>query len=255
MGVNDQSETTGRVQSVDRAVALLQAIADSPDPQTSQSLADRCDLNRSTAWRLLLTLEHHGLVERDPETNRYRMGLRVLKLAGAAGDDPLIRHGHAAIRRLAAATGEIVNLAVPRGLELVFADQVQADHVIGVNLLGQTPPLHATSAGKAFLAALTEEEVEAAVSLPLASLTELTITDMGTLKEELRRIRSTGYAESIGEFEPMLWALSAAVLDRHGRPSAVVSLWGTERRIRPRLEELRAVCVATAGELTDMLTG
>ena len=236
-------------------MALLQAIAESSEPHTSLTLADRCGLNRSTAWRLLLTLEYHGLVDRDPETNRYRIGLGVVKLAGGAGHDALIRRAHPVIRRLAEKTGEIVNFDMPRGLELVCVDQVQADHVIALNWLGQTLPLHATSAGKAFLAALPDEEVEAAVSAPLAGLTDATITTLDKLHEELRRIRAQGYAESRGEFEPMLWALSATVVNEHGRPSAVVSIWGTERRLRPRMNELRAACISTARELTEILNG
>jgi DNA-binding IclR family transcriptional regulator len=137
-----------RIQSIDRAVELLEAIAGAPEPETAPALADRCRLNRSTAWRILATLEHHGLVERDPDSNRYSLGFAVLKLAAAAGHEPLVRLAHPVLRRLADATGETVNVAVARRLELVYADQVQARHVMAPNWLGHTVPLHATSTGK-----------------------------------------------------------------------------------------------------------
>jgi DNA-binding IclR family transcriptional regulator len=64
------SSVNNRIQSIDRAVELLEAIAAAPEPETAPVLADRCGLNRSTAWRILATLEHHGLVDRDPDSNR-----------------------------------------------------------------------------------------------------------------------------------------------------------------------------------------
>lgn len=253
MTVNHGTEPTGRVQAVDRAVALLEAVAKSRDAQTSQALADRCGLNRSTAWRLLLTLEHHGLVDRDDSTTRYRIGLGILRLAGAAGIEPLVRRARPAIRRVAEATGETANLAVPRGLEVVFADEVQSDGVISLQWLGRTAPLHATSTGKAFLAALPSDDVEAALNPPLEECTETTITDIAALHDELRQVRARGYAQCRGEFEPMLWGVSAVVLDALQRPVAVVGIWGAERRVCDRLGELSSACVATAQEISSRL--
>jgi len=79
------SSVNRRIQSIDRAAELLEAIARAPEPETAPELADACGLNRSTAWRILATLEHHGLVERDPDSNRYSLGFAVLRLAAAAG--------------------------------------------------------------------------------------------------------------------------------------------------------------------------
>ena len=148
------SPVNGRVQSIDRAAELLAAIAAAPGAEAAPALADRCGLNRSTAWRILATLEHHGLVERDPDSNRYRLGFAVLRLAAAAGHEPLVRLAHPVLLELAEATGETANLAVARRLELVYADQVQARHVMAPDWMGHAVPLHATSTGKAFLAAL-----------------------------------------------------------------------------------------------------
>src|SRR3954462_3198794 len=83
--VNHAPEASGRIQSIDRAVELLEAVAAASEAETAPAPPDGCGLNRSTAWRLLATLEHHGLVDRDPATNRYRVGLALLKLAGSGG--------------------------------------------------------------------------------------------------------------------------------------------------------------------------
>lgn len=236
----------GRVQSVQRAAALLAAIADSPEAQTAPELAERCGLNRSTAWRILTTLEDEGLVYRDPATNRYSIGHAVARLA-AAGTEALPRAARPHLEELSRRTGETVSLAVPRGLQLVYVDQVQAPHVMAADWLGRAVPFHATSTGKALLAWLRDEELEAALAHPLLSFTDTTITDPAKLRAELERVHRRGYAISRGELEAALWGVSAPLLDRSRRPLAVVSVWGAEARLRSKgLDELGRATAATA---------
>jgi DNA-binding IclR family transcriptional regulator len=251
----EPSPVNHRIQSIDRAVALLEAVAGSPEPETAPALADRCGLNRSTAWRILATLEHHGLVERDPHGNRYRLGFAVLKLAAAAGHEPLVRLAQPLLRRLADDTGETVNLAVARRLELVYADQLQARQVMAPDWLGHPVPLHATSTGKAFLAALPAGELEAILRAPLERFTDTTITQPRALRAELDAVRERGYAASHGELEPALWGVSAAARDAAGRPAAIVSVWGADARVRDRIGALGTRAAAAANELSALLAG
>src|SRR5829696_7902817 len=248
------SSVNRRIQSIDRAAELLEAIARAPEPETAPELADACGLNRSTAWRILATLVHHGLVERDPDSNRYSLGFAVLRLAAAAGHEPLVRLAHPVLRRLADATGETVNLAVARRLELVYADQVQARHVMAPNWLGHPVPLHATSTGKAFLAALPADELDTIVRAGLERFTDTTITTPRALRAELDDVREQGYAVSHGELEPALWGVSAASRDASGRPIAVVSVWGADARVRDRLDALGAQAATAARELESLLS-
>jgi DNA-binding IclR family transcriptional regulator len=251
----ESSPVNHRIQSIDRAAELLAAVAAAPEPETAPALADRCGLNRSTAWRILATLEHHGLVERDPHDNRYSLGFAVLTLAAAAGHEPLVRLAHPLLRRLADASGETVNLAVARRLELVYADQLQARHVMAPNWLGHAVPLHATSTGKAFLAALPPAELDALLRAPLERFTDTTITTPSALRAELDGVRARGYAASRGELEPALWGVSAAALSAAGRPAAVVSVWGAEARVRGRLAELGELAAGAARELSGLVGG
>ena len=248
------SSVNRRIQSIDRAAELLEAVARAPEPETAPELADACGLNRSTAWRILATLEHHGLVERDPDSNRYSLGFAVLRLAAAAGHEPLVRLAHPVLRRLADATGETVNLAVARRLELVYADQVQARHVMAPNWLGHPVPLHATSTGKAFLAALPADELDTIVRAGLERFTDTTITTPRALRAELDDVREQGYAVSHGELEPALWGVSAASRDASGRPIAVVSVWGADARVRDRLDALGPQAATAARELESLLS-
>src|SRR4051794_35483761 len=238
-----------RVQSVERAAALLQALGAAGAPASVLELAERCGLNRSTAWRILATLEDAGLVEREPATGRYGVGYAVVALAAGAGHEPLMRRAHPALRALAEDCAETASLAVPRRLQLVYVDQVQAPHVMAANWLGRPTPLHATSTGKAFLAWLSDEELGAALPGRLERFTDTTITGRPALRAELAAVRTRGHAVSRGELEPALWGVSAPVLDG-GRVAAVVSVWGTETRIRARgLDALGARTAATAAEV------
>jgi DNA-binding IclR family transcriptional regulator len=235
----------GGVQSVQRAAALLEAIAASAEPRTAPELAELCALNRSTAWRILATLEEEGLVER--EAGRYSIGHAVARLAAAATDAlPRIARPH--LEELAKRTGETVSLAVPRRLRLVYVDQVQAPHVMAADWLGRAVPLHATSTGKALLAFLPQDEIEAALTPSLQRFTDRTITDPAELRAELERTKRRGHAVSRGELETGLWGASAPIRDREGRPVAVVSVWGAEGRLKSkgRLDELGRAAAGTA---------
>ena len=125
----------------------------------SPTLAARCDINRATAWRLLGTLEAHSLVERDPATNRYRIGLAMIRMSAAAG---LRRTGAADAARSSSAsrtqTGETADLAVAGQHGVTYVGEVAPPSVMAINWLAREVPLHATSTGKAFLAWLPADE-------------------------------------------------------------------------------------------------
>jgi DNA-binding IclR family transcriptional regulator len=242
------------IQSVDRAAALIKAIADSPHSPTVNELATACGLNRSTAWRLLATLDSHGLIERDPISQRYSLGYAFLRIAAGADVDPLVRRGRPVLERLAGETGESANLAVARRFSLVYVDQVDPPHVMAPNWFGRTVPLHATSTGKAYLAFLPQEERDAVLPRRLERYTATTVTDRRKLGEELAAARRDGFAVCVGELEESLFGASAPVLSEQGRPLAVVSVWGTEHRLpRERLAEVGCRAVEAAGELKELL--
>ena len=242
------------IQAVDRAAALLKAVAESREPPTVAELADATGLNRSTAWRLLATLDKHGLVERDPRTQRYSIGYAILQIAAAGDHDALVRRSRPALERLAVDTGETVNLAVAKRFNLVYVDQVEAPAIMSPNWLGRSVALHATSSGKAFLAWLPEEEREALMPARLKRFTATTITTRRELEEELDAVRRDGYSICVGELEETLYGASAPVLNERQRPIAIVSVWGPEHRVpRGRLPEIGRGAVRAANEIKTLL--
>lgn len=243
------------IQAVDRAAALLKAVADSRQPLTVVQLAAATGLNRSTAWRLLATLDQHGLVERDPVTQRYSVGYAILQM-GAGGDhDALVRRARPVLERLATTTGETANLAVAKRFDLVYVDQVEAVQVMSPNWLGRAAALHATSSGKAFLAWLPREERDALLTpARLKRFTDTTITTRKELEDEFEEVRRTGYSVCVGELEQTLYGASAAVLNERERPVAIVSVWGPEHRVpRERLPEIGRHAVKAAASIKELL--
>jgi DNA-binding IclR family transcriptional regulator len=248
--------TLRTIQSVDRAAALLKAVANSRRPPTLAELAEQTGLNRSTAWRLLATLDRHGLVEHDPVSQRYSVGYAILQIAAGGEHDALVRRARPAVERLANRTGETASLAIAKRFELVYVDQVEPPQVMAPNWLGRPAPLHATSSGKAFLAWLSAEERAVLTSGRLKRYTATTITSRSALEAELDEVRERGYSVCVGELEEALWGVSSAILNGHGRPVAIVTVWGPEHRVRrERLPEIGRDAVRAAGEITTLFAG
>jgi len=253
-GLADAVTGYQRIQAVDRAVALLKAVADSTTPPNVLELAQACRINRSTAWRLLRTLEYHGLVDRDAITQRYTVGYGAISIAAAAADDTLVRRLRPLIEQLVTTTGESVTLAVAKRFNLVYVDQVDPPDVVMPSWLGKPLPLHATSGGKAFLAWLPADERAAILPKELQRYTDRTITDLDKLNRELDSVRQTGYALCVREYEEFSSGASAAVLSSHQYPIAVINVWGpAPRNPAKKLHEIGRAAARTAQAVRELL--
>jgi DNA-binding IclR family transcriptional regulator len=249
----DGDSANAGVQSVDRALRLLKAVAASPAPSSAQELAQRCGVNRSTAWRLLATLESHGLVERDPASGRYAIGYASFQLATAEDHDALARRLRPLLERTAESTGEIVTLAIAKRFGLVYVDQADPPGPPSPDWTSRQIPLHATSSGKVFLAWLPEDEREAVLPATLERFTPHTIVDRAALEAEFERVRRDGYATCLGEYDYSN-GVSAAVFDATHRPIAIVNVWGPSIRVtRPRLPSLGRAALRAAHEMSLLL--
>jgi DNA-binding IclR family transcriptional regulator len=244
---------SARIQSVDRAVRLLKAIANSPVPLTLPAVARTADVNPSTAWRLLATLQDHGLVARNG--SRYAVGYSVVRIAASADETALQTAARPLLERLVDETQEAVSLSVPRQLTIVSIDHIAAPRVVSAGWVGEQLPLHCTSNGKLLLAGLPEDELAAFLRRPLTALTPATITNPRALRAELQNLRERGYGTEIEEFEPGLHAVSAAARDARKKPIAILSVSGPAYRIpRPRLDDIGALLLQAAAALETALS-
>jgi len=229
-----------KVQSLDRALEILRLLGSEPEMRVTD-LARRLEVHKSTVFRLLSTLQEHGLVEQNPTTEKYRLGYGLVRLAGAVvAELDLARASRSVLEELAVRTGETVNLAILQGDQVVNIDQIAAPNlVVNVNWVGKQTPLHATSNGKVLLAYIAEDERHRLLSRPLPRLTPRTITDPRMLEKQLRRILTDGYAFTLEELELGLNAVAAPVYAADGRVQAAVSVAGPSYRVTPqRLSEL-----------------
>lgn len=241
------------VQSVSRAVRLLELVAEHPGELGVTELGRRLGVHKATAFRLLATLAEAGLVEQDPDTDKYRPGFGVVRLAAAAvGSLDLVRQARPILQRLAEATKETVNLAVLDGDQVVNVDQVEASHaVVHVNWVGRRTPLHCTSNGKILLAHLPEAEQERLLATPLERRTPKTIVDPGRLRSQLGQARLRGYAYTVEELEVGLNAVAAPIRDADGAVVAAVSVAGPAYRVtRSRTSHLAREVVLAAADIS-----
>ncbi|MEO8106189.1 MAG: IclR family transcriptional regulator [Actinomycetes bacterium] len=250
----ERSGPSQPVQSVDRALDLLAAVAASESSPTVAELAEGCGINRSTAWRLLATLESHGMVERAPASSGYRVGYGAVRLGAAADEASVVRRVRPALEDLASATGETVSLALVKIASLRYIDHIS---VIGAPFSPWTEErvsLHSTSSGKIFLAWLSDAERDGALPATLERFTQSTTVDRVALDAELVEARRRGYACCTGEDAALTNGVSSAVLDARRRPIAVVNVWGPERRIPvERFDELGPLAVEASHQVAGLL--
>ena len=251
---NAVADVTGGVQSVDRALRILEILARSGESGVTD-VAAALGVHKSTAFRLVATLEQHGLVEQVEGRGKYRLGVGLLRLAGATSARlDVVQEARPLCKQLAAATGETVNLATLSGNSALYLDQVAGPSALqSHNWVGQHIPLHATSNGKVLLAWLPPEELTDLLGR-LPAFTDVTITSKAALKRELEVVRSQGYALAVDELEIGLTALAAPVRNAHGDVICSISLSGPTFRLRQeRFEEVTPLLVAAAEELSHRL--
>jgi DNA-binding IclR family transcriptional regulator len=246
------------VRSVDRAAALLLELGECPGEAGVTELARRLGLHKSTASRLLATLQRRGLVEQDEETGKYRLGLIVIRLAESA-ERTLDLAGIAMpeLERLARATRETVSLGVLQEDGCLTVARVDGSHLVACpDRTGRTAPLHCVAGGKVLLAALAERDVLRIARPGLAARTPRTITRLETLMEELARTRRRGFATSVSEWIEGTNGVAVPVEDARGRVIAALAVTGPAVRLTPaRVPELVTAARAAAAEITTRLGG
>jgi DNA-binding IclR family transcriptional regulator len=250
------SNTGGRdggIQSVDRAISVLEILARLGEAGVSE-LAAEIDVHKSTAFRLLGALEGHGLVEQATDRGKYRLGFGLIPLAGAVSDRlEVTRQGRPVYEQLATDLGETINIAVLQSHWVVNIDQAMGPSTVAThNWIGRLTPLHCTSSGKVLLAHLdAERRAELLAEAGMEAVTPNTITSLGALDAELAQVRETGLAVAVEEYEIGLNAAAAPVCDRAGQVIAALTVSGPAYRMdTDRLKDLATPLRTAASEMS-----
>ena len=235
-----------RVQSIERAFSVLGALSDGPVGVTD--LAARVGLPKSTAARMLASLEREGAVEQVPGETRYQLGPRMTTLAaGRQETRGLVAIAHPTLAELAAETGEAAGLSVPDGRTVHYVDQVDSPNPVQVrDWTGSRIQMHAVSSGQVFLAHLGPPALARFLAQPLDAFTAATLTDAGTLIERLRDVRRDGHAWVREEFAEGIASVAAGIAGRDGELIAAVHVHGPTYRFPGRGDAGRVAAAVTA---------
>ncbi|MCX8100725.1 MAG: helix-turn-helix domain-containing protein [Geminicoccaceae bacterium] len=250
---------TGQVQSLERALRLLKALAATSDGMSLSELALVAGLPTSTTHRLLTTLEAERFVRLDAAEGHWQIGVEAFRVGNAfARTRDLAAIARPYLRRLMEETGETANLYLAVDGEAVCMAQVECRQMMrAIARPGGRVLMHCSGVGKAILAGLEPEEVQAVLRRHgLPRLTERTLDTPRRLEAALAEIRARGWALDDEEHAIGLRCVAAAVLDEHGRPLGAVSVSGPSVRLPDeRLADLAAAVRRSARELTRAAGG
>lgn len=223
-----------RGSALEKALQVLEAVADQPQPIGLPDLTTRVGLPRQTVHRVLQQLEQNGMVVRDPSRDRFSVGPRFSSLALLA----LHSANHAApiraiLQDLVDEVQETCNVSVLDGLDLVYLERIECDWSLRIHLqAGSRVPAHCVSGGKALVAHLAPElRANLLKSVRLKPYTENTITKVPDFEQACTEIREAGYAVNDQEFSVGIVGLGVPILDRSGRPLAALALQAPASRL------------------------
>ncbi|GEB47928.1 MULTISPECIES: IclR family transcriptional regulator [Streptomyces] len=239
------------VESIDNAARILLMLVDRPVLRVADVSAE-LGVARSTAHRMLTTLQARDLLRQDARTKGYGPGPALARLGIAVmGAVSLRDEARLLLERLAEDTSETAHLLVLEGTEIVFIEGVESQQVIRAGLrTGQRGPAHTSAAGKVLLAELSRDELRRRYpGTRLRGGTEHAVSTRRALEAELEKVRETGYATNREESEPDLYAVAAAVRNQQGMACGALSVSGPSRRADTKLDLLGDAVTAAATEL------
>jgi DNA-binding IclR family transcriptional regulator len=256
--VEQWSNRPGSGSQLDRALDILELLACSPSPQGLTGIAERVQGPKATVHRLLATLQARGYATQDPQTGRYRAGVRCFELGSQWArqlDLRTVAAPHTA--ELNERSGETVHLAIYDHGDVVYVDKIESRHpVVAKSDLGRRCPAAYVATGRALLAYRPREELEEVLSGLLPAFTPQSVTQPGELVALLDQVRRDGYAVNHGAYREGVGGVAAPVRDYTGSPIASVGICLPEQRFGPdRFDALRDMTVAAAIAISAALGG
>lgn len=230
-------------QSLARSIQLLRLVAGSN--RTGLRLVDatrQSGLTRSTTHRLMQALEHEGLIEQDPDTERYYLGVEAYVLGVAAEERfGLVEASLPSVAKLAELSGDTCLLQIRRGDDSVCVARDEGNFPIRTHTAnpGDRHPLGVGAGGLAMLSTLEDDEIERIIGRRTITLRDRYRMTPDLIFEAVEETRARGYGLNPGLVFPESWAIGVPLIDSHGRCRASLALAGIKPRIAsPRAEEL-----------------
>ena len=250
-----EAKSDKTIQSVDRAFAILEAMARRRGEVTLSHICEETGLNASTCHHIIKTLMARRYVRQGTGRGRYMLGSQLVVLAEAVNmKAELPGRARPILEALNRVTEEAVHLAVLEGDEMITLVKREARHALRVDSgsIGKSRAMHATATGKILLSGLEEDEVRRLVDLyGMRAFTANTCTDIGALLRELAEVRTRGHSEDREEFQYYVVCLGAPVRDASGRIIASISVsTPINRATEEHLETVRQEVLAAGRKLS-----
>ncbi len=232
MEPNDNFPEGVKVKSLYKAVKLLDYF-DSQHPERGVSeLAELSGMLKSSVYNIMSTYEICGIIEKNPKTNKYRLGLKILALSNVLSqDDVFWEIIRPYMEELSEQTGETVFLATPYGNNIIYREAAFPNHSISVRAIkGVVAPMYCTSLGKAILSCMDKEQTERVIAEGLEPFTPYTITDPQAFRDEVEKIRIQGYSIDNMEHEYGIKCVGVPIKNGNGQVIGGISLSGPSLR-------------------------
>ncbi|MBX2867641.1 MAG: IclR family transcriptional regulator [Acidiferrobacterales bacterium] len=215
-----------RGSTIERVLAILEEVTNTDHPISASEINQSLQLPRSTAHRLCSVMEEHAFLQRHADGKRYMPGPKLRKIAtGVLGHSRHRAEQHAILTSLSNEIGETCNLSHPDGAEMVYAERVETQWPLRLQLpIGSRVPVYCTASGKMYLSSLRKQQRERVLRhLPLVRRTANSLIDCNDLLRELKQIRKRGYSMDNQEYIEGMTALAVPILDDSRRFVGTVS--------------------------------
>ncbi|AGY76607.1 IclR family transcriptional regulator [Clostridium autoethanogenum] len=223
------------IQSVDRALQILECFSKEENELGVTQIANMLDFYKSTTFGLLSTLENRGYLKQNPESGKYRLGIKLFELGKLVEENMDLRTSAIPyLKGLVDKYGETAHLAMKDGNEVIYIDKVEGKNAIGIinSQVGRVARMHCTGVGKAVLAFMSEEDIEKIIeNIKFNRYTSNTITDKNKLKEELKKIRKKKYSVDNEEIEIGLKCVAAPIINYDDEAVGSISVSGPTSRM------------------------
>jgi IclR family transcriptional regulator, KDG regulon repressor len=248
-------ETT--VQSVERTLDIVETLSEYKTGVGVTTLSKELKLHKSTVHRLLTTLMLRKYVEQDPETSKYKLGMKLFELGNAVLSKLDIRqHAMPYLRQLWRTTGETIQLAIVDQNKVLYVDVLETLERVGVKSnVGERVPLHCSAPGKVWLASLPEDRMGEVLKLvKFEPFTPYTIDNMDKLKASIAQAKELGYSIDNQENSADLISVSSAVRNYRGRVIACVAITAPALRMsEERVKEMGINVKSTAEKISQSM--
>lgn len=252
-------DSSGQVQSLCRALSILNVIADEDHGMTMTDISQRAALPMSTTHRLLTTLQHERYVRYDNDQSVWKMGVQAFIIGNSfVRSRDIIATSRPFMTALMEKSGETTNLAVADQGECIYLAQVECRQMMRVQAKpGSRVPIHSSAVGKALLAAMPSDKAKKFIQMrEFERATDNTVIDQKALYKEIEEVRETGFAYDDEEHCVGLRCVASAIFDEFGDPIAAVSLSGPMARVGDdRFPVLGSMVKDTAEEITAAMGG